>query len=168
MYLFLDSSKSNILFSLFTDTEIIKIVNIESNQDHTIKLYEAFKELDINYKDIDRLYVVNGPGSYTGLRIGMIFAKTIAMEYSVPIYPVGLMEIMYLSADRKKVALDAKGKRFYVFDGINTSIIPTQEVTDEVICEELDLSKILLNEYVSNIKAVNYRDLDINYVKPAI
>lgn len=67
---------------------------------HSEKLFEVIKSVidfaNINYKDLNSIAVSNGPGSFTGLRIGMSAAKGIAQAASLPIIPVPTFEALAL------------------------------------------------------------------------
>lgn len=49
------------------------------------KIREILNLLSISYKDLDSIAVYRGPGSFTGLRIGMSVANALAYAQSMPI-----------------------------------------------------------------------------------
>ena len=53
------------------------------------KTSDLLKELSASAKDISRIAFINGPGSFTGLRIGLAFAKGLAFGLSSGLSPVG-------------------------------------------------------------------------------
>ena len=57
----------------------------------TVFIEDIFKEKNIKVKDIDAVAVSKGPGSYTGLRIGVSAAKGIAYGASVPLISVSTL-----------------------------------------------------------------------------
>ena len=52
----------------------------------------AMKAANLNYSELDAIAVGSGPGSYTGLRIGMALASGISFGSGVPIVSVGTLE----------------------------------------------------------------------------
>lgn len=66
----------------------------------------------------DAIVVGVGPGSYTGIRIGAITAKTLSYIWSVPIYPVSTLEAFTPDNDAQFAAIiDAKVAGAYVWKG---------------------------------------------------
>lgn len=67
---------------------------------HSEKLFEnidsVMKQAGADFRDIKSLSVSAGPGSFTGLRIGMAAAKGIAQASSIPIIPVPTFEALAL------------------------------------------------------------------------
>ena len=65
---------------------------------HSEKLFEVIQSVldqaSISQNDLKVIAVSNGPGSFTGLRIGMSAAKGIAQSLSVPIIPVPTFEAL--------------------------------------------------------------------------
>jgi len=49
------------------------------------KVEEILNKLSISYTDLDGIAVFKGPGSFTGLRIGITVANTLAYSFSIPI-----------------------------------------------------------------------------------
>ena len=60
----------------------------------TVFIDEIFKENDISIKDLDAVAVSKGPGSYTGLRIGVSAAKGIAYAGNLPLIAISTLKAM--------------------------------------------------------------------------
>lgn len=71
---------------------------VTAKHSHSEKLFEVienvFKDSGISKSDIDSIAVSAGPGSFTGLRIGMSAAKGLATGLSIPITPVPTFEAL--------------------------------------------------------------------------
>ncbi|WP_332696758.1 tRNA (adenosine(37)-N6)-threonylcarbamoyltransferase complex dimerization subunit type 1 TsaB [Halalkalibacter lacteus] len=70
--------------------------NIKKN--HSIRLMPAIdnlmKEVGVRPKELDEIVVANGPGSYTGVRIGVTTAKTLAWSLGIPVIGVSSLAVM--------------------------------------------------------------------------
>lgn len=78
----IDTSNQGLGVALVEDQKIIANRLGEKSKNHSVTLMPAIdqivKEANWQPKDIQRLVVASGPGSYTGLRIGVTTAKTLA------------------------------------------------------------------------------------------
>lgn len=118
--LFLDSSNTNMVVGIYRDTETLYLKVEQCNHDLSERLLpsiqEAFKKVGIPISKLDRIYVVNGPGSFTGVRIGCTVAKTIAWALQKEIVPISELELL-ASTDtcgKSKIALiDARRECVY-------------------------------------------------------
>lgn len=54
----------------------------------------------INSEDIEKILVANGPGNFTGIRIGLSIAKGLGLGYACPVYGVSLFEQLIAAANR--------------------------------------------------------------------
>lgn len=67
-------------------------------QDHAAWIHTAIKEMlaesNIRITDFDSVSVSNGPGSYTGLRIGLSAAKGLCFALQIPLITIGTLDIM--------------------------------------------------------------------------
>ena len=83
----------------FSDDKYFE-TNVRLKNSHAEKLFETIdfvvKSAGIGINDLDAIAVSAGPGSFTGLRIGMSAAKGIAFGSSLPIVPVPTFEAMAL------------------------------------------------------------------------
>lgn len=79
--LVIDKTKQRVLF--FKE---IKQETGQSLSDELSKvLTELLKEADLELKDFHAIYVFTGPGAFTGLRIGVNFARGLAMAAKIPL-----------------------------------------------------------------------------------
>jgi tRNA threonylcarbamoyladenosine biosynthesis protein TsaB len=61
----------------------------------TIFIDELLQEANLNYSDLSAVAVSKGPGSYTGLRIGVSTAKGLCYALEIPLIAVNTLESMY-------------------------------------------------------------------------
>jgi tRNA threonylcarbamoyladenosine biosynthesis protein TsaB len=90
---------------------------------------EVAAEAGIKFADLDRIAVTVGPGSFTGLRVGLSFAKGLSTALSIPCVGINSLEALAASADAKGLTvgvLDAKMGQVYlqVFDGGKALMAP--------------------------------------------
>lgn len=167
MNLFISTSSDKIYLAIFDNNEIKTELIHQGHNDHTQTLYGLIRDLDYDLEQITDIYVVNGPGSFTGLRVGVIFAKLLAQKNNANLYPVNalmLLSNMY----NNQVALDARGGNYYILDE-NNEVILTKEINEPTLVDPLiDLSKLIINDYLLSLTPVNYLELEIVYVKHPI
>ena len=99
---------------------------------------EVLKEAGIDSKLLDAIAVSKGPGSYTGLRIGVSSAKGLCFAINKPLISVNTLKSLamqvHISEGLIIPMLDARRMEVYsaVFDASNTQIRETQaEILDE-------------------------------------
>ncbi|TLS35279.1 tRNA (adenosine(37)-N6)-threonylcarbamoyltransferase complex dimerization subunit type 1 TsaB [Pseudalkalibacillus caeni] len=72
------------------------ITNLKKN--HSVRLMPAIEEImeevSVKPSELDRIVVANGPGSYTGVRIGVSIAKTLAWSLGIPLVGVSSLEVL--------------------------------------------------------------------------
>lgn len=167
MNLFISTSSDKIYLAVFDNNEIKTELIHQGHNDHTQTLYGLIRDLDYNLEQITDIYVVNGPGSFTGLRVGVIFAKLLAQKNNANLYPVNALMLL-TNMYNKQVALDARGGNYYILDE-NNEVILTKEINDSTLVDSLiDLSKLINNDYLLSLTPVNYLELEIVYVKHPI
>lgn len=130
---YLDTSSNYLYTAILEDTKVISGIKEKLERDLSrlalFKIEEMFKNNNMDLNDIEKIIVVNGPGSFTGVRIGLTIAKTISWAKKIPIIQISSLEAMALSSDSKYnytvPAIDAR--RNYVFatiyDNVNKSFI---------------------------------------------
>ncbi|MEE2953704.1 MAG: tRNA (adenosine(37)-N6)-threonylcarbamoyltransferase complex dimerization subunit type 1 TsaB [Bacteroidota bacterium] len=70
----------------------------------TVFIDELFKESDIDIDQLSTVAVSKGPGSYTGLRIGVATAKGICYALDIPLISISTLQAMALSMQKKEEA----------------------------------------------------------------
>jgi tRNA threonylcarbamoyl adenosine modification protein YeaZ len=93
--------------ALFCDDKMVEIDEITSPRIHGERLPSIIDNIMKKYKvgvaDLDGIAVSAGPGSYTGLRIGMSLAKGLAVSAGVPIIPVPTLDVMNRAISREGI-----------------------------------------------------------------
>ena len=104
----------------------------------------------LTLKDIDLLICTKGPGSFTGIRVGMVTMKGFSAALSIPLVSVGTLEVIEDSAGLYKgpilSVIDAKKKKFYQRLSIDKKVlIPDSDMAPEDILSSLkDYDEVLV------------------------
>jgi tRNA threonylcarbamoyladenosine biosynthesis protein TsaB len=82
---------------------------------------EMLGEAGVTYQNLDRIAVTTGPGSFTGVRVGVAAARALALALDIPAVGVGSLEALAFSAMQGRKAgtviavLDARRGEIYAF-----------------------------------------------------
>lgn len=145
----IDTSTTHSSCAVMDDNNIVGDFSINQSMSHNeillIMVDEMLKKLNIDIEDIDLFVAVTGPGSFTGIRIGVTVVKALAMALNKPIVAVNTLEALSFGvfSDKKKIPLiDARGERVYygVYEGINNEniVAPALLTIDELLEEFSD------------------------------
>ena len=175
MILFIDTHTELITIALKTKENLF-IKTKESEYSHSIytmpMIEELFKENNLNVKDLDEIIVVNGPGSFTGIRIGLSIAKTIAYALNLKIHTISSLKAYLISSDinEEKMAVIEDNKGYYVcaFDKNNNTIVEETYLEEnpyqyKEVDYRLDINKII--EYCNKFESENPHHIKANYIK---
>jgi tRNA threonylcarbamoyladenosine biosynthesis protein TsaB len=98
LLLSLETSTSVCSAALHDAERLVAFAELHREQSHAAKLAvlidHVLKMADRGMPDINGIVVSSGPGSYTGLRIGVSTAKGLAYALSVPLISIGTLELM--------------------------------------------------------------------------
>ena len=138
MILNLETATTNCSVGIAKNGEIISMREDNSpNYSHSEQLHifieEALKGASLTFKDISAIAVSKGPGSYTGLRIGVSAAKGLCFSLDLPLISVSTLESLAKQGYEKNYdfiipLLDARRMEVYsaVFDAEGNNIRETR------------------------------------------
>ena len=99
--LYLDTHDQEVVVALFKDEKMIKVVNKVSGYQHSQVVLPTIKELldeyELSPNDLGEIVVVIGPGSFTGVRIAVTIAKTMAYTLGIPLKTIDSLFLKALS-----------------------------------------------------------------------
>ena len=165
-YLLIDTSSSNVLVSIIQDYKIIGLFNEEIKDDMSsqilIILDNCLKQANVSLEDIDKLFVVNGPGSFTGVRVGVTIAKIISWSLNIKLIPLSSLELIASTSSSNLIIPLINARRGNVFAG----------VYDNELNGTLSNGLYGLNELAekySNAEFISYDNYDgISVIKPNV
>ncbi|MCF6128410.1 tRNA (adenosine(37)-N6)-threonylcarbamoyltransferase complex dimerization subunit type 1 TsaB [Flavobacterium sp. AS60] len=151
----IETATKNCSVSLAKDGKTVLVREIaEQGYSHAEKLHvfieEILKETNVSVQDLKAIAVSKGPGSYTGLRIGVSTAKGLCYALGIPLISVDTLQVLAqkVTVENGLIVpmLDARRMEVYsaVFDANHNKIM---EVQAEVLTE---------NSYVEMTEAVYF------------
>ncbi len=139
----LETSTRNCSVSIALNGETLLCKEVaELGYSHAEKLHvfieEILKEVNLQFSDLNAVAVSQGPGSYTGLRIGVLAAKGLCYAMNIPLIAVDTLQVM---ASKVKIneglvvpMIDAR--RMEVYSSVfTTKIEKVREVKAEILTE---------------------------------
>ena len=195
--LFIDTSMMNVSISIVKDDKILSIIQEDIPNEHSKYASSYVKKViddaGIDANDIDDILVVNGPGSFTGVRIGVTIAKTYGYLINKDLIPVSSLKSLAISSNKDSIVMSviqANRSNFYVgiYDSKYNNLIDEKFVSSNKLIElieeynpyivsndfyvlgiykfnkiSLDILKIV--DYYKDMNKVNYHALVPNYLK---
>lgn len=166
--LYLDTSSSFLYTGIIDNDKVITEIKEKLDKDLSkfalLKVSQMFEENNISADEINKIIVVNGPGSFTGVRIGLTIAKTFAWARKIPIIPISSLEAMALSHCNEKTkylvpAIDARRNFVFasIYDNENNSFIMNEQYIN------LTTLEAVLENMPNSITYISNDDLNVKY-----
>jgi tRNA threonylcarbamoyladenosine biosynthesis protein TsaB len=107
--LHIDTAVETASVCLSNDADPIKLAVNDNQKEHAAWLHPAIQRLlqeaAMTVKDLDAVAVSIGPGSYTGLRVGLSAAKGLCYALDIPLIATGTLEVMAGAVKNKDATL---------------------------------------------------------------
>ena len=155
----IDTSTETASVSIARDGAILSFIDNAVQKEHASFLHTAIKNIlqqaGVNPDQINAVAVTEGPGSYTGLRVGMAAAKGLSYALNIPFITIGTLTAMaFAAASINKNAghyycpmIDARRMEVYtaLYNSDIKAILPVCAIvlTDKSFIKELTTNKII-------------------------
>ena len=180
-YLYIDTSSSYLYTAIVENEKLLGEIKEEFGQSLSEvalpKIASLFTNNKIEAKDIDKIIVVDGPGSFTGIRIGITIAKVYSWSLNIPITTITSLEAMALSSEENVIHVPIiNARRGYVYAAIydkdNNELLKPQHMKLEDLKNELtkyDEYIFISNDTFENIENISLYNPNlekiVNYFK---
>ena len=172
---YVDTSSNYLYTGIYRDGTMLSEKHLNLNHDLSTfainEIDKMFKEVNVTVNDIDKIMVVSGPGSFTGIRIGMTLAKVYAFMLKKDIITITSLEAMNLVTPEINKNLDIEIKDnevlkagYISLDKLKLVLLATKEkyvyITNDNF-KDIDTVK-----YEPNIKNIIEKYLDREPINP--
>ncbi|MCL7762261.1 tRNA (adenosine(37)-N6)-threonylcarbamoyltransferase complex dimerization subunit type 1 TsaB [Polaribacter sp. Z014] len=139
----LETATKNCSVSIAKDGKVIALKELNNgNYSHAEVLHpfilEVLKEVNLTSKEIDAVAVSKGPGSYTGLRIGVSAAKGLCFAFDKPLISIKTLESLAhaISIDKGIIVPMLDARRMEVYAAVfNENYEQIRDIKAEIIDE---------------------------------
>lgn len=155
--LFIDTHSNIINLAIYFDYKLVDSISINSNNNHSRETMTNISKLleknNLNKALVNELIVVNGPGSFTGIRIGVTIAKTWAYLENITIKTINYLELQYYLNNKKNDIYYVKdNKGYYVYFNNEYFYLTNIEMDNLLLTNNKTLINILVDfEKMGNI-----------------
>ena len=122
----------------------------------------------LSFEDLDAICISAGPGSFTGLRVGMSYTKGIAMALDIPIVPVSTFDSLAFNNSSEKLStlIYSHGNTFYICEySLDSGVLLKSSRPKSILKEDiLELSnKIVFNGPMNIFEDLKAHNLKIEF-----
>lgn len=139
IYLYIDTTTSYLYLGLVKDDilldEVKKDYNSKLSENTLNEIKNMLDRNNLKPNNVDKIIVVNGPGSFTGIRIGVTIAKTFAYSLNKEITTISSLDAMSMSSlnNNKYIVPIIDARRGYVYasiyDNLGNIILKNQYIS---------------------------------------
>jgi len=175
----IESSSRKLSVGLMKEKSFSEL-NSEKINDTANSLPQLSKKIisnaSLGFEDLDAICISAGPGSFTGLRVGMSYAKGIAMALDIPIVPVSTFDSLAYNnlSEELSTLIYSHGNTFYICKyNLDNGILLKSSEPKSILKENfLELSHdIVFNgpmnifeDLKANNLKIEFKDLSVNNI----
>lgn len=150
LFLCIETTSTNCSVALFKDNQLLALKEDNSNQySHAERLHVyieiLLKENNIDKKDLKAIAVSKGPGSYTGLRIGVSAAKGLCFALDIPLISITTLKALSYQVEDQDGCIVAMidARRMEVFAAVFSKEKEQIRETKAEVLDDTSYSKYL-------------------------
>lgn len=181
----IDTTRELCSLSLFNNNKIYDFVIAKEPLSHAKNIFplldKLFKNNNINYLNLNDIYIIVGPGSFTGIRVGMTLVKMLGLTTNCNLHGISNMQLIaitnnFSSKQTINVIMSARGDLLYLqsfshqmvelteiklidkkninFDIKNTKIIAENTLKDILFNKNIfyvDINALTIGQYINQI-----------------
>lgn len=158
MNLFIDTHLNDVIIILSENGRIKKEKKILNEKQNSKIIMPLIKKM-LNNEIPESIIVVNGPGSFTGVRLGVTIAKTLAYTLKIPIYTITSLECMALNAGEEDKIVGFSDKNGYyigIFNDEYTLVGEYEYLSNAEFEEFSNKYNVILDIKINYEKVINY------------
>lgn len=159
--LFVDSSRKSLSIALAKDDKLLFVSNVESYSRHSNYLMNEIQNIlnkfNLIPNDLDNFIVLNGPGSFTGVRVGVTICKTMSWVLSKKIYQLNNLEALSVGIKDELVITIIPDKKDYSYVGMfgDKKVMDYLNINDDILNinnKSITIVCIQENEFLYDLK----------------
>jgi tRNA threonylcarbamoyladenosine biosynthesis protein TsaB len=173
-YLYLDTSSNYLYTGIVSNDKLIGEIKLKLDKDLSSftlpKISELFNNANISANDIDKIVIVTGPGSFTGVRIGVTIAKVMAWSLNKEVITISSLDAMANSIKEKCCVvpfINARRNHVYgaIYDEDRNIILEGQYISFNELLEKVES---LNKKYILVSNDTNLTDQKLHSYDPDI
>ncbi len=173
IWLGIETSNSPLSVAVVKDGQVLAEVVQNLKLTHSLTamptIEELLKKVNIKSAEIDAIAVSEGPGSYTGIRIGVTVAKTLAWTLKKPLVGISSLKVLAANAELFNGIIcslfDARRQNVYAaaYHGKNLETV-IEEHHDSIEAILTQLKKMNERVMFVGIDVVNFKEKIVDYL----
>lgn len=181
MLLAIDTSTQSVGISIFDGTQFLCEETWISRRYHTVELAQAvnlnLSRAGLSTKDLEVLGVAIGPGSFTGLRIGLALVKGLAYTHQLPVIGIPTLNITaraippgehllaaVLQAGRNRLAVGW----YQAEDGVWKIVGEYENLSVEDMVKKIDQPCLITGEISAELRQAVEENINLNAANPTL
>lgn len=147
--------------AIHNNGQLIDFIEISEPNAHSSKLTVLIEELlnknSIMVADLSAIAISQGPGSYTGLRIGASVAKGFCYACNIPLIAIDTLEALTLHAQKNLIeeGINISNSLFYPMIDARRMEVYTAEYSDTLVCNKTTYALVVDEDTIHSFESQN-------------
>lgn len=166
----IDTSFHYLTLVLFDEEHILASIQKEAFKKQSelvlVEIEQLFFSCGLQPNALEAIVVTDGPGSYTGLRIGLTIAKVLGSLANVKVYTLSSLQVLAGLEEDIHVLLDARAKRVYYAHYQKGNVVGEEKILSiEDVNNHIGFNDKVIGDGILINRETNYPDYTQHFIQ---